>query len=200
VDNKQQLLSLHEFTAARLPWPKLFIGLKAGERYNGGILARSDEMRDLVNYIISIEEAQSDVLLRGFYCHTAPNGRVHGPDIGTEKLLHEEICEAVKGVRFARDLMSKLGRSFILSMGTTPAANHILSTFGREEAGFSSGLAPIRGILAITKKEGLRVELHAGAYPLLDIQRLARTYLDDRKYGSWNFPLSGAAHHPRRSH
>ncbi|KAH0565124.1 hypothetical protein GP486_001475 [Trichoglossum hirsutum] len=199
VDNKQQLLSLHEFTAAGLPWPKLFIGIDMGERwrYSGGVGARSDELKDLVNYIISVEEKQPEALFRGFYCRTVQDPRSDDKaETEALKLLHKEIFYVAEAAKFTRDVISKPKRSFILSVGNTPAANHIRTTFGGGNPALtSSGGNPaltsdlvlihgIHGILNTAKGEGLRVELHADAYPFLDVRQIwacARALGDDGK-------------------
>ncbi|KAI9770949.1 MAG: hypothetical protein M1840_002653 [Geoglossum simile] len=174
VDHKDQLLMLQGFLDAELPWPKLFIKIDNGMGDSDGVEAQSNELEELVNAIVVAEKVQSQVLLRGFFCHGLAYGK-GGGDYGHQSLnfFHTKINNTIKAARFTRIKTGQANRPFILSVGATPSARGIQNILNGDDAGITSAATSICGILVIAKRECLRVELRNASYPFYDVQQLS---------------------------
>jgi D-serine deaminase-like pyridoxal phosphate-dependent protein len=168
IDNLDAFLKFHERVAASESKVEVGIFIKIDTGYErAGIKTTSPAFPSLVESIVSkTQEAGSNAFLKGFYSHFGHSYTGSSEDDAASGLIEELVGleEALKAVPSTFSGKEKL----VLSVGATPtatAAQNMLSSFSPKTQEFSA-------ILGRLQKEHV-VELHAGVYPLLDIQQLA---------------------------
>ena len=174
VDNTSQLQAAREFKAMAGFRLKVFVKIDTGY-HRAGVILGTEKFNRLITDILD-EESRGTVTLLGFYSHA---GHSYGGDsaLGAMELLIVELEGLEKAANYAsiaRDHAPSSQR-YVLSVGATPTATSI------ENIGESSAQAktPMEGEIAKLKtavqriKATYAVEVHAGVYPVLDMQQLA---------------------------
>lgn len=131
------------------PWADIYLGRRAG------LTADSPEFTSL---LLGISAAET-VSIYGFYCHA---GQAYASTSLPEasSFLSVEVQAVNAAAKLAQNLLpSSVSEQFVLSVGSTPTAH-----------AFSE---PSDEVLAELKAElHGKLELHAGNYPVLDLQQL----------------------------
>ncbi|KAF2660676.1 hypothetical protein K491DRAFT_754483 [Lophiostoma macrostomum CBS 122681] len=134
--------------------------------HRAGIQTSSPSFEPLVNAVIH----ESGNAFRGFYSHFGHSYGGNSEDDAAEGLLEElwglkKAAAAVPTLNFD----SEHRNGVTLTVGATPtatAAQNILSSS-------SPKANEVRELITQLRERGFRVELHAGVYPLLDLQQVA---------------------------
>ncbi|KAI0068228.1 hypothetical protein BV25DRAFT_1818616 [Artomyces pyxidatus] len=162
VDHPRQLEALESFEQSRStprPW-SLFVKVDGGQK-RAGVVPGSPTFDTLVKTI----HASPVMSLFGFYCHA---GNAYGSTSLSQasSFLSSEVEAVNDAAKKAFDALqiAEYDPPFVLSVGSTPTA-HSASAETR---------AQLKSLLYGT------LELHAGNYPLLDLQQL-HTGLIDRE-------------------
>lgn len=154
-----------------IPVDQVQIFLKADTGYHrAGVPPDTEAFQNLLETVAQAQKASSqpDIRLQGFYSHNSHSYGVSSPNEALEYLekeLQGVIDAAAKAARLGLD-----GQRFILSVGATPstsAAQNLLAQNSSDET-----VQRLKGLIKKTQ-ESHHVELHAGVYPVLDLQQLA---------------------------
>ncbi|PNS21284.1 Neurofibromin [Sphaceloma murrayae] len=165
VDHPAQVEHLTAFaTASPLDWPgtiSIMIKLDTGY-HRAGLMPQSALLSKL-----AVAAASSPVIsISGVYSHM---GHSYSSGSPTEALafLHAELSEAIAGAETVlAALSSPPAEPLIISIGATPTAT---ATQNLHSASEGSEVATLMAHV----KETFQLEIHAGVYPVLDMQQLA---------------------------
>ncbi|TKX24533.1 hypothetical protein C1H76_3141 [Elsinoe australis] len=165
VDHPTQVQNLISFaTASSTNWPgSISIMIKIDAGYHRAGLAPKSA---LLTKLTTTAASSPTIFVSGVYCHM---GHSYSSSSTAEALsfLHTELSEAVSGAETVlSSLPSPPSSPLIISIGATPTAtatqNLLSSSEGAEVAALISHV-----------KEAFQLEIHAGVYPVLDMQQLA---------------------------
>ncbi|KAK7694708.1 hypothetical protein QCA50_001896 [Cerrena zonata] len=163
IDNPEQIKFLEEFankSGSTRKW-STFMKVRAGDK-RAGLDPSSPEFRVLLE--LAIESPIIEVF--GFYCHAG--GSYSSTSQGeASKYLSSEVNAVNDAAGLGLSILEQDGKQqdkqhFILSVGSTPTA-HAATVESRAKLN-----ALLNG----------RLELHAGNYPLLDLQQLHTSMID----------------------
>ncbi|MCJ1309691.1 hypothetical protein MMC25_003351 [Agyrium rufum] len=184
VDHVSQLPGVSVFESYTGWPPQLFVKVDTGYG-RAGVPPNTDTLRELELAILTAERA-GEVILHGFYSHA---GHSYNSKSASDRLTL--LASEIRGLVSAADAMRMLDthssddslvqRCFCLSVGASPTATSIESILSpdsndaaREE--MSKFQETLR---QLSKKDD--IEIHAGVYPLLDMQQLDTSGLDRQK-------------------
>lgn len=176
VDNIAQLESLA--TVHRLSGHEIGLYVKIDTGYHrAGLRPDSSEVKDLLTRIVEETEPSGKAYLEGFYSHAGHSYAVDSR-AGAMSLLILEIEGLVQAAKEASTLRFSRQdghpRRFVLSVGATPTATSVQNldcgttentSWHRESAGLKKCIDGHRA--------AFELEIHAGVYPILDMQQLA---------------------------
>ncbi len=174
IDNAAQLPSLLAFkTFTGFP-AAAFLKTDAGY-HRAGLHPLSPEMIDLVRQVGSLED-KGDLQLLGFYSHNSLSYGGSSPDDAMSMLKVEiDVC------RQASQHLSATRRGpLVISVGASPTALSIQNVLSASSSNSTSAKS-LKHILDLTVSN-FELEIHAGVYPLFDMQQVAassRTFEDD---------------------
>ncbi|KAK3300534.1 putative serine dehydratase domain-containing protein [Chaetomium fimeti] len=165
IDHPAQLAAL---TAHPLPHPPQVL-LKIDTSYGrAGVPPGTPACTELVAAALDAERRGVCYLL-GIYSHA---GHSYAARAGVEDVLGYLAAEFRGLAGVAREIVSGGGdgRELVLSVGATPTA-----TVVQQPGVFasSSGGGEVERLVRELKREGFKLEVHAGVYPTLDMQQLA---------------------------
>ena len=166
IDHQDQVPSLKAFhEIAKFP-AQVFVKVDTGY-HRAGVGATSDAMRALVETIADCEQSDRFVELIGFYSHAGDSYGGSDPS-GAMKRLHEEISEGITAAKHAQ--RSYPSTKFVLSVGATPTSTSIQNIYAADAI---DGLRKDLHSTINEAKQHVDLEVHAGVYPLLDLQQCA---------------------------
>lgn len=176
IDHPAQLDSIHAFQQISSFKFGIYIKIDTGY-HRAGVLATSSEFVAIVRRIFDDLEPVGCVL-HGLYSHA---GHSYGGDSRTAamSLLTEEIQGLEGAVRLVRDISScgeaSPSRSFNLSVGATPTTSSIQNIFDNMNENDPTLHERSKRLKACINRIQAKdcIELHAGVYPLLDLQQIA---------------------------
>lgn len=125
-----------------------------------GLPPSSPALRSLLQ---QLSTAASRVALYGLYVHAGHSYSSRSPS-EADNFLASELKAVLEAYHLARDVISSTTGKLVLSVGATPTAH------GASRALQSDELKELRRQIDDEEQE---LELHAGNYPLLDLQQLA---------------------------
>ncbi|KIW95904.1 uncharacterized protein Z519_02969 [Cladophialophora bantiana CBS 173.52] len=165
IDHPEQLKCLSSFKE-EAGFPALvFIKTDSGY-HRAGLNPNSKDMLDLVHEV-STGEQQGLLWLLGFYSHNSLSYGGSSPDDAMDMLKVEiDICRQASQ-HFKRDSQTPL----LVSVGASPTALSLQNILPSAPSSTSSANA-LKGTLELTKSN-LELEIHAGVYPIFDIQQVA---------------------------
>jgi D-serine deaminase-like pyridoxal phosphate-dependent protein len=140
--------------------------------YNrAGVLPDSEQMESLLNVLAA--NSSNAKLLRGLYTHLGSSYNANSLVEAANGLLNEirPLEEVAKQIKQKLPSLKKL----VLSVGATPtatAAQNFLE-ISKEDGGISLLAKEFEDRKRRLMEQGLALELHAGCYPILDMQQLA---------------------------
>ncbi|KAF2155370.1 hypothetical protein K461DRAFT_222633 [Myriangium duriaei CBS 260.36] len=165
VDHPQQVVHVQEFVRSnKNAWPgpvSVVVKIDAGY-HRAGIKPGSD----VLSKIASAAADQTLVSIAGVYAHM---GHSYSSSSPTEALnfLKGELSEALAGAEALQSHLSEPPKQgMIISIGATPTATATQTLLASDEGGEVAKL-----IASI--KQRFQLEIHAGVYPVLDMQQLA---------------------------
>jgi len=158
VDHPRQVEALEDFEKKRTTKRQWSVFVKLdGNQKRAGIVPSTPGFESLLKAIYT----SSAISLHGFYCHAGDSYESTGLSQASH-FLSSEVRTANEAAKWAIDLISGWSGGkgehpkFVLSVGATPTA-HSASAKARAQLG-----SLLHGTL----------ELHAGNYPVLDLQQL----------------------------
>ncbi|THW27897.1 hypothetical protein D6D23_02404 [Aureobasidium pullulans] len=163
VDHPEQIKHLAKLDESL--WPgtiPLFIKI-AAPISQAGLLPRSESISPLVQAIVSAPK----VRLVGAYAHMGESYGSNSPEEALEFLMHE-LKDAKAGAdQIAKALPNGSSGKLTISLGATPTATAVQNALVENEWNdkFRTYVQEV--------KKNYDVEIHAGVYPVLDMQQLA---------------------------
>jgi D-serine deaminase-like pyridoxal phosphate-dependent protein len=182
IDDPDQVLALQAWNAKvsnNTQW-SAFVKVDFGYK-RAGVVPSSPRFQELLRAIAK----SNDVSIFGFYCHA---GNSYGSKSLSEasSFLSTEVESVNEAAKLASELLgevelTKHNQPFVLSVGATPTAHAFSET----------ALAMLKSLLHGD------LELHAGNYPMLDMQQVA-TSLVERKDIAQRVVASVVSYYPGR--
>jgi D-serine deaminase-like pyridoxal phosphate-dependent protein len=166
IDHVDQLPALKQFkTFTDFP-ARVFVKVDAGT-HRAGIGPSSKQMAGLLHEILSME-ASRDLTFNGYYSHAGQSYSGNSPDDAMSMLkLEIDVCKAAASHAPAHAFK---GRRVVFSVGASPSA---LSIQNLQSGNVSSKAARSLQEAMDLDQSSFELELHAGVYPLLDMQQVA---------------------------
>ncbi|ELR02298.1 hypothetical protein GMDG_05367 [Pseudogymnoascus destructans 20631-21] len=141
-----------------------------------GILASSDLFKELVAALLPLTE-EGKCKIVGFYSHAGHS--YAGSDPATAiSLLNDELRALLDAAKELRELAPSSTLTF--SVGATPtttAVYNLLHPSSTPSTAEATALASLQSTIDLVKTADAQIELHAGVYPVLDMQQLATSAL-----------------------
>jgi D-serine ammonia-lyase len=174
IDHPAQFVVLQKFKELAGFPAHAFLKADAGQ-HRAGLAPDAQEMLDLVARVADMEE-KGLVSLLGFYTHNSNSYGGNSPDDAMKYLQQElDACrEATKNLKGGRKT------PLVVSVGASPTALSIQNILPGTSAS-SSAAQSLKDVLQLTKSN-FELEIHAGVYPLFDMQQVAaqsRTFSTD---------------------
>lgn len=185
VDNVQHLQNIKDFNLkynTGYKW-SVFIKIDAGTNRAGILVDNDAPLAQFLEKLFSPEIA-SDVELYGIYCHS---GHSYASDtIGKLELaLIDEISHATKAV----DILKKHYPDYLkdhsvnVSVGATPSIHSFDNYLYRKE---NTELdLKLAAEISKAKAQNIELEIHAGNYPVCDLQQLATGCIEESNVASY---------------
>ncbi len=165
IDHPEQLKSMVSFKALAGFPALVFLKTDAGA-HRAGIGPDSNEMVELVQQVCAVEE-QGDLTVLGFYSHNSLSYGGKSPDDAMDMLKVEiDVCTQASQ-HFKRNRQTPL----LVSVGASPTALSIQNILPSAPASSISANA-LKDTLQLVKAN-LELEIHAGVYPMFDVQQVA---------------------------
>lgn len=164
VDHPDQLKVLQRYAVLAGSPASIFIKADAGTS-RAGISPASAQMQDLVRTASDLEQA-GGITLQGFYSHAGHSYSGSTPEDAMKMLIHEIST----GIEAAKVRTAVTGSApLTISVGASPTILSVQNLFSSPETPASKQLASLLQSTA----QSFTLELHAGVYPLLDMQQNA---------------------------
>lgn len=142
----------------------VFVKVDTGYQ-RAGVVAASKDFDSLLD---SITQSQVDypnaINFKGFYSHLGNSYGGSSESDALEGLIHE-IERAETAAKIARD---RFGGTYTVTVGATPTATAAQNIIARESEAVQKLKSAVAGVM-----KNSYLELHAGVYPLLDLQQVA---------------------------
>jgi D-serine ammonia-lyase len=166
IDHVDQLPALRHFKAFTGFPARVFIKVDAGT-HRAGIGPSSMQMAGLLHEILSME-ASGDLTFNGYYSHAGQSYGGNSPDDAMSMLkLEIDVCKEAASHAPAHAFK---GKRVVFSVGASPTALSIQNLQGGK---LSSNAARSLQEAMDLDQSSFELELHAGVYPLLDMQQVA---------------------------
>ena len=175
IDNISQLQSLRDFQEIAGFSCELFIKIDTGYG-RAGLTTVSPNFQPLVTSILTEVEPSGHGELRGFYSHAGHSYAGSSADAAMS-LLVQEIGGLKMAAGIVRDMEQRsIDRRYILSVGATPTATSIqnldLERGNGDETLVDEQLTRLQFTIEYVKRTQT-IEIHAGVYPILDMQQVS---------------------------
>ena len=177
VDHADQLIHLQRFRDVAGFSVGIFVKIDIGY-HRAGLPVHSQEAAGLFRSILEHREYGTSHELLGFYSHAG-----HSYGGGSSNVAMELLVQEIEGLNSAADAAVSIAKEvgnkgclhtrFVLSVGATPTATSVENLL-HEQSSPEIYDQKIKLSNAITNASAsYSVELHAGVYPVLDMQQLA---------------------------
>jgi len=176
IDHQDQLDALAMITDIAGFQIGIFVKIDTGY-HRAGLTTTSEQFKALIAHVLASVEPPGNGYLQGFYSHAGHSYSGDSKEIAMS-LLMEELCCLEKAAQTYDDLCSRSEdarlRPLTLSVGATPTATSIQNITGENAHSTSSHqkTSELKSCIERIKKK-YEVEIHAGVYPILDLQQLA---------------------------
>ena len=166
IDHVDQLPALKHFKDIAGFTARVFVKVDAGT-HRAGIGPSSTQMTGLIHEIL-VMEGTGDLTFNGYYSHAGHSYGGNSPDDAMSMLkLEIDVCKAAASHAPAHAF---IGKRVVFSVGTSPTA---LSIQNLQSGKASSNAAKSLQEAMDLDQASFELELHAGVYPLLDLQQVA---------------------------
>ena len=165
IDNTDQLPYLRRFRDGAGFVAKVFVKIDQGY-HRAGLKPGSEQMKDLLDQVVQNESARG-LLLEGLYSHAGHSYAGSSPEDAMKMLkLEIDTCQDV-----AKQISRRNGtKPLVISVGASPTA---LSVQNLQNGDSSGDVADSLQAALDLDKALFELELHAGVYPLLDMQQVS---------------------------
>ena len=164
IDNTAQFSALEKFRDLAGGPASVFLKTDSGY-HRAGLDPLSAEMRDLVSSVGDLE-TRGVVKLLGFYSHNSLSYGGASPDDAMMMLKKEiDVCREA-----AQHLKTRSPSPLVVSVGASPTALSIQNLSAGSVD--SEARKALESVLQLTKSN-FELEIHAGVYPLFDLQQVA---------------------------
>lgn len=169
IDHPSQLR--YFVTDPKTPIEPVNVFIKVDTGYHrAGVPPDTQGFETLVQAVVQAQKAKSqpNVRLQGFYSHNSHSYNVSSP---TEAL--EYLEKELQGVQDAASKASGLGleeQRLVLSVGATPSVSSAQNLLAKDTTDETA--QRVKKLISDMQQHH-EVELHAGVYPVLDMQQLA---------------------------
>lgn len=174
VDHPGQLSSVCRIQELSGHPPHVYIKIDMGG-HRAGVAPQGSAISDLIAVVVELERSGS-VLLQGFYSHAghsyAGNDRATALDF-----LRQEFEALLVATNAAHAFIPE--KKLTLSVGATPTTTSVRNLLlseaeqGAMTTGEREAVSALSATIAAIRAAGCSVEVHAGVYPVLDVQQLA---------------------------
>lgn len=183
VDHPDQIPSVYKIKELSGNLPQVYIKIDMGYR-RAGVPPQSQVASQLISDVLKAEEV-GGAIFHGLYTHAghsySGNSRASAVDLLRQEF--EALLVTAEQVRSAAPR-----EKLILSVGATPTTTSIrnlLMQVSALTAGEQTAIAALKGTIKTIRSKDCEVELHAGVYPILDVQQLA-THALSAQMLSWS--------------
>lgn len=176
IDNISQLGLLQTFKDIAGFGCDVYIKIDTGYG-RAGLTTDSPNFKPLARSILNVIEPSGSGTLRGFYSHA---GHSYGGDSAAAAM--SLLVQEIEGLKIAADTIAAMHQTtmtngrYILSVGATPTATSIqnLTTKpeNREANNTDEQIMKLQKCIEDAKRTQT-IEIHAGVYPILDLQQVA---------------------------
>jgi D-serine deaminase-like pyridoxal phosphate-dependent protein len=171
VDHPDQLPSVYTIKELSGNLPQIYIKIDMGYG-RAGVLPQSQVASQLIPDVLQAEGVGAAIFY-GLYTHAGQS--YYGNDrVSAVDLLRQEFEALLVTAELVRSATPR--EKLVLSVGATPTTTSIRNLLVQEAAlntGEQTAIAALKGTIQEIKSKGCEVELHAGVYPVLDVQQLA---------------------------
>lgn len=165
IDHASQLEALKLFKRQAGFAARVFLKTDCGY-HRAGLGPLSQEMIDLVKQLSQLE-GNGQVRLLGFYSHNSLSYGGSSPDEAMDMLKVEiDVCR-----KAAKHLNTTRAQPLVISVGASPTALSIQNILPSRSS-ISTSAQSLRDLLQLTASD-FELEIHAGVYPLFDLQQVA---------------------------
>jgi D-serine ammonia-lyase len=171
VDHPDQLPSVYQVKELSGNLPQIYIKIDMGYG-RAGVHPQSQVASQLISDVLQAEEVGAAIFY-GLYTHAGQS--YFGDDRASAVDFLRQELEAL--LVTAEKVKSAIPREkLVLSVGATPTTTSIRNLLVRESAltaGEQTAISALKGTIRTIRSKDCEVELHAGVYPVLDVQQLA---------------------------
>ena len=166
IDHPSQLRFARDFRMAAGFPAQVFVKVDSGT-HRAGLSPESESMAILLSRIADADSS-GDLVFLGYYSHAGHSYGGSSPGEAMSMLKHEiEVCHdtaerAPKGA-FGRKLLT-------VSVGASPTTMSVQNLHRADQ--HTTSAKALHDVL-VAERQNFEIELHAGAYPLLDMQQIA---------------------------
>ncbi|KAG4034902.1 hypothetical protein MFRU_002g02510 [Monilinia fructicola] len=170
IDHPSQLRSVAAIhTKTNIP-PLIFVKIDMGG-HRAGVIPGTDTCSQLISSVISLA-SRSVCIFHGLYSHAGHSYSSNSQTAALDYLRQEFEALLVTSEEVHSAAASKL--PLVLSVGATPTSsairNLLLPTTSVES---TNEIAALKATIGAIRDAGCEIEIHAGVYPMLDMQQLA---------------------------
>lgn len=175
IDHLAQLPPLQAFREATGFNAHIFVKVDVGYG-RAGLPPRSNELRTLLRAVAEVATSDGFIHFSGLYSHAG-----HSYGVSSEAAAMKHLSDEIDGLIEAASLAAEVEigspesiggrRKYVLSVGATPSATSIQNLITDTRTDWESDAEHSRLRKCIEHaKEHNSIELHAGVYPILDMQ------------------------------
>lgn len=179
IDNIEQLGTLSKIHAASGGLAvKVYLKTDSGY-HRAGLPPSSHRMQDLVSATLKLEN-EGQLKLIGIYSHNSLSYGGNSPAEAMDNLRAEvDACTEAVLVNFPAEYAASRSEPLYISSGASPTAlslQNLLATTSNQ-ATLASASA-LKDSLAKARQANIHFEIHAGVYPVLDMQQISASSRD----------------------
>jgi D-serine ammonia-lyase len=166
IDDVDQLPALETVRKVAGSPPSIFVKIDTGY-HRAGREPGSPNLKTLLEEVERWERA-GELIFKGYYSHASDSYGKDTPEAAMSRLVEEvSICVDLGKIAPAS---LRAGRKPVISVGASPTVVSVQNIeTGSVEAGVSSRWEEVLR----AERSNFEIELHAGVYPLLDMQQIA---------------------------
>ncbi|KAH7336596.1 putative serine dehydratase domain-containing protein [Rhexocercosporidium sp. MPI-PUGE-AT-0058] len=166
-DQLTNVIALHELSGNA---PSVFLKIDMGG-HRAGVAPQTTACSTLISSLLDLEEAGKLHLL-GLYSHAGQSYSSCAASDALDFLRQEFEALLVTAIELKAASPS---HPLVLSVGATPTTTSIrnLLTSSPHPSPEAEAISALRATISLIRTNGFSIEIHAGVYPILDVQQLA---------------------------
>lgn len=179
IDNPCQLKAVESIYAKTKFAIHIFLKTDCGY-HRAGVLPQSATMATLVDQTLKAESAgQLEII--GFYTHNSLSYGGNSPADAMDHMRVEiETCMEAVSANIPSEYLKARSTPFVVSCGASPTALSIQNIQGSNKSASSTtaSATALKEAIARAKSANVHFEVHAGVYPVFDMQQVAASSRD----------------------